>query len=217
MTVKELFDFIKGVRPGFAFTDAQLTVWLNEIEGHVQTDIWLLEPAVDETQTGLVEYDSTIDTETGEMVDANHELLVPFPWNKLYRYFLLMSIDLANGEYQRYANSYELFNEAYEEYAGWYAQHVSPANGDAITRGYYISAYQFAARGGYTGTEKEFYEALGKVNEAIGSAASAAASAADAETSADEAGMPERKRSSMRILAGSGRSRPALRNTWMRR
>lgn len=163
MTVKELFNFIKGVRPGFAFTDAQLTVWLNEIEGHVQTDIWLLEPAVDETQTGLVEYDSTIDTETGEMVDANHELLVPFPWNKLYRYFLLMSIDLANGEYQRYANSYELFNEAYEEYAGWYAQHVSPANGDAITRGYYISAYQFAARGGYAGTEEEFYETLGGI------------------------------------------------------
>jgi len=157
MTVRELFDFIKGVRPGFAFNDAQMMVWLNEIEGKVQTDIMLLDPAVGEdgTVTGLVEYDVT--------TDMNTELIVPFPWNKLYRYFMLMSIDLYNGEFQRYGNSFAQFNEAYEEYSAWVAQNLAPANGNAVAHGYYLTAYQFAVRGGFTGTTEEFYEVLGRL------------------------------------------------------
>ena len=158
MTVSELFDFIKGVRPGFAFTDAQMMVWLNEIEGKVQTDILLLEPSVSEDgkTTGFIEYDATIDPETGKMVDAETELIVKFPWNKLYRYFMLMSIDLYNGEYQRYANTFALFNEAYEEYSAWVAQNIAPANGNAVAHGYYLTAYQCAVNGGYTGTAHDF-------------------------------------------------------------
>lgn len=154
MTVRELFDFIKGVRPGFAFSDAQMMVWLNEIEGKVQTDIMLLDPAVNEdgTVTGLVEYDVTTDMDT--------ELIVPFPWNKLYRYFMLMSIDLYNGEFQRYGNSFAQFNEAYEEYAAWYAQNIAPANGLAVAHGYYLTAYQFAVKGGFHGTAADFGRAL---------------------------------------------------------
>ena len=169
MTVKELFDFIKGVRPGFAFTDEQMMVWLNEIEGKVQTDILLLDPAVNEdgTATGLVEYDATIDPATQKMVDADTELIVPFPWNKLYRYFMLMSIDLYNGEYQRYGNSFALFNEAYEEYSAWVAQNIAPANGNAVAHGYYLTAYQFAVKGGFTGTAADFAKALGQFNTVV--------------------------------------------------
>ena len=161
MTVRELFDFIKGVRPGFAFSDAQMMVWLNEIEGKVQTDILLLDPAVGEdgTVTGLVEYDVT--------TDMNTELIVPFPWNKLYRYFMLMSIDLYNGEYQRYANTFDLFNEAYEEYSAWVAQNLAPANGNAVAHGYYLTAYQFAVNGGFKGTTADFAKALGQISTVV--------------------------------------------------
>ena len=157
MTVAELISFVNSVRPGHAFTDAQLVEWINECEAKIQTDIMLIEPA------DVIEYDSTIDAETHKMVDADTELLAPHPWDKIYRYFLYMMIDMANGEANRQANSEVQYNEAYHEYAGWYASHIAPANGLAEAHGYYISAYAYAVRGGYTGTLRDFYETLGDI------------------------------------------------------
>lgn len=177
MTITKLFNFVNSVRPGHAFTDAQLLVWLNECEARVQTDIMLIDPV------DVVEY--TLPD------DANTDLFVPFPWDKIYRYFMYMMIDIANGEADRQANDTALYNEAYEEYAGWYAAHVAPANGQAEMMGYYISAYAYAVRGGYTGTIQDFYETLGDIGSISAQtedwAAQAQEAADAAQDSADDA------------------------------
>lgn len=41
MTIKEIIDFVDGIKPN-AFSNQQKTMWLNEVEGLVQTDIMLL-------------------------------------------------------------------------------------------------------------------------------------------------------------------------------
>lgn len=184
MTIQALFDFVNSVRPGHAFTTAQMLEWVDECESRVQTDIMLIEPA------DVIEY--------GPDTALTTELIVPHPWDKIYRYFLYMMIDLANGEIQRYANSYELYNEAYQEYAGWYAAHIAPATGNVEQRGYYISAYAYAVMGGYTGTREDFARALGDIEtvtaetqdwaeQAREAATSSQSSADDAAASAEQA------------------------------
>lgn len=145
MTLNELITFVRGVRPGIAFDNSTLVTWANEIEGRVQTDIMALDTS------SITEYS----TET-----LTSALLVPEPFSKLYRYFLYMMIDLSNGEYKRYANSYALFNEAYEEYSGWYATKYAPRTGLAEFRGYYLSAYGVAVKNGFAGTETEWLATL---------------------------------------------------------
>lgn len=40
MTLKEVIDFVDGIKPN-AFSPQQKTVWLNEVEGFVQTEVFL--------------------------------------------------------------------------------------------------------------------------------------------------------------------------------
>lgn len=44
MTIKEVFDFVDSMRPN-GFTEAEKTIWLNEVEGKIQTEVMLLSPA----------------------------------------------------------------------------------------------------------------------------------------------------------------------------
>lgn len=146
MRLRELIAEVDALRPGNAFTEAAKTTWVNEVEGKVCTDIWMLSPA------DAVEYKWDEDQET--------ELAVPKPYYKLYRYWLIAMMDMANGEWRNYADSHALFNEAWEEYAGWYGYHVNPAVGNAERDGYYLSAYALATKHGYDGTEEEWILSL---------------------------------------------------------
>lgn len=44
MTIKEIIAFVDDIKPN-AFSNRQKTVWLNEVEGLVQTDVFLLAPS----------------------------------------------------------------------------------------------------------------------------------------------------------------------------
>ena len=144
MRLRELIAEVDALRPGNAFSEAAKTTWVNEVEGKVFTDIWMLSPS------DVVEYSWEEDQEA--------ELAVNKPYYKLYRYWLIAMMDMANGEYRNYADSHALFNEAWEEYAGWYGYTVNPAIGNAERDGYYLSAYALAVKHGYIGTEEEWLE-----------------------------------------------------------
>ena len=45
------------------------------------------------------------------------DLITPSPYHKVYVYWLLVQIDLANSDYDRYNNDLQMFNAAWEEYA----------------------------------------------------------------------------------------------------
>lgn len=177
MKISELISYIRGVRPeapATALPDAVIYSFVNEIEGLVQTEVLLLSSA------DIITY---APSETEDPV-----LLVAAPHDKIYRAYVSAMVDFANGEYARYQNGMELFNEWWQEFQSWYALRYDPASGRGEERGYYVSAYAIAVKHGFTGTEEEWTSALeASIAAAAEEAAAAGVSAAAAKDSAAKA------------------------------
>lgn len=120
MKLRELISYIDSVKPS-AFSSETKCVWVNEVEGAVQMQIMLLSPA------DLITYDWNTDGDT--------VLLVPEPYTKLYYAYLQAMIDFSCGEYSAYANTMELYNRFWNEFASWYALRNDPAAGNVNSAG----------------------------------------------------------------------------------
>ena len=144
MKIRELLEYMEATK-SHVYPDSALYLWLNELEGRVQLDVFLLAPSE------VVEYDSAKDGETTLLVDS--------PYSGIYRYWLTAMIDLANQEYDRYSNDMELFNGAWNEFACWFAE-TQGTTGDGVKHGFYLSAYGIAVKHGYQGTEEEWLASL---------------------------------------------------------
>lgn len=143
MILSKIIQMVDDIKPN-AFTPDTKTAWINEVEGYVQTEVMLINDIV------RYDYDS----------DQNTELLVAAPHDKLYWTYLTAMIDFANGEYSKYANTMEMYEAFMGEYMRWYAQKFRPADGQAESWGYYISAYGIAQKHGYGGSEEEWLESI---------------------------------------------------------
>ena len=62
----------------------------------------------------------------GETEIGTTELLIPFPYDELYLRYLLMRIDLENGELDRYNNEAAQFNRLWQSFAGQYCRTHRP-------------------------------------------------------------------------------------------
>lgn len=150
-TLKSVIEYVDEIKPN-AFSNEAKTQWVNECEGLVQTEVLLLADAE------LISY--SYDT------DKDKELLVKHPHVKIYWAYLTAMIDFANGEYNKYQNTMQMFNAFFGEYMRWFALWYHPADthgendGEDGWRGYYISAYGLAVKHGYEGTESEWLESL---------------------------------------------------------
>ena len=113
MRLKELLEFVDGIKPN-AYAEIQKTKWVNDCEGMVQTQVFLLAP---EEITGY-----------GWPEDEDAELLVSPPHDKLYLSYLYAMIDFANGEYGKYQNSMQMFNAEFSEFMRWFANMYRPAD-----------------------------------------------------------------------------------------
>ena len=120
MTLAEIIAQVDEVKPN-AFSNEAKTIWLNEIEGKIQTDVFLL--AVEDVQQYTY------------AEHKDHMMLVNAPHSKLYRAYLEAKIDYANGEYNKYQNTMQMFNEFYNEFVIWFARNYRPAE---THRGKYI-------------------------------------------------------------------------------
>lgn len=145
MTLSSIIQQVDDIKPN-AFTNDTKTAWINEVEGLVQTEVMLL--AIDD----VIQYDYE--------TDKNTVMLVKPPHDKIYWTYLTALIDFANGEYNKYQNTMQMFNSYFGEYMRWYALHYRPADGEAIEQGYYISAYGIAVKHGYEGTEEQWLASL---------------------------------------------------------
>lgn len=118
MVLKDLIDYVDEIKPN-AFSDNTKTAWVNEAEGLVQTEVflWASEQII------------TYDYET----DKDKTLLVKPPHDKLYWAYLAAMIDFANGEYNKYQNTMQLFNSYFGEFMRWFALRYRPADFDYIT------------------------------------------------------------------------------------
>ncbi|MBQ2255829.1 MAG: hypothetical protein II330_03105 [Clostridia bacterium] len=105
MTIKELFDYVNEIRPNSYGNQTKL-VWVNEIEGAVQTEIMGILPA------NVINYKDN--------VDLNTTLLVGAPHAKLYAWYMIAMIDLVTMGSGAFENSQKVFRKFWDEYARWY-------------------------------------------------------------------------------------------------
>ena len=153
MTILEAIELADAIKPN-AFDTATKIRWLSEVEGQIQADIWLLAPEE------WVEYDENTPTDTQLLVTGGH--------SKIYRAYLCAMIDLANGEYDHYANTSAVANDYLQEYELWYARVYHPADTwREIRKGCYFTAYGLAVKHGYDGTEEEWLETLHGVSPTV--------------------------------------------------
>ncbi len=91
-------NYKKGTRVGVKLSgEWNVFVALNDVTSSVS-------PQKDETNWKRVPY----------------ETYVGFPHDKLYYLYIIAMMDLANHEYNKYANDMEVYNAAYDEFAKWW-------------------------------------------------------------------------------------------------
>ena len=60
--------------------------------------------------------------------DKDKELLAQPPHDKIYWAYLTAMIDFANGEYNKYQNTMQVFNSFFSEFMRWFALNYHPAD-----------------------------------------------------------------------------------------
>lgn len=160
MTISEAISQTRKLS-GNAVDDNTMCRWLSELDGRLMLDFY----------------------KGGEWMsyslpqDADHELLVPFPWDELYVHYLEAMVYYSNGEFERYRNSYEMYNKKELDFRQWYARTHVPITLDMLQKRdctvvmepqdqrcsrpfWYLSAYGIAVRHGYKGSVDEWLAEL---------------------------------------------------------
>lgn len=145
MTATILFERLRQLKPIPAeIDDTILLDWLNQVEGQILHEIFLL--ALSE----ITPYATT----------PAEALAAPYPYDGIYLLWLEAQVDFANGEYERYTNTMQRYNTAWNDLARHIAKCIRPVYGRPVEQGYYLSAYGIAKAHGYTGTEAEWLASL---------------------------------------------------------
>jgi len=109
MKIQEALQWVDEVKPN-AFSAAVKTGWL-------AADVFLMAPA----ELAQFRY--------AWPADKDRPLLVAPPHDDIYTAWLQAKIDEANGEYNKYQNTMQLYNEAYGSFLRWFCQLYDPVQG----------------------------------------------------------------------------------------
>lgn len=118
MTVGDAIRFVDTIKPN-AFPDEAKILWLSQLEGKLAGDVFLMAPA----EIRKFDYSQLAKTKAKAKV-----LLVDPPHDNLYTEWLKAQIDHENGEYSKYQNTMQMFNERYNEFVAWFAGIYRPAD-----------------------------------------------------------------------------------------
>lgn len=107
MNISEVINRINTMKPS-AYTEKDMIAWLSDLDKKIYRELlsWHHIPFCFEPK----EY-----TEA----DMGRELLVKEPYADIYPLWISAQIDFNNMETNRYANSYAMFNHAYQDYADY--------------------------------------------------------------------------------------------------
>lgn len=109
MTLLEAIHTTDAQTPN-KYTQEEKVAWLSTVEGMIKTQI------IDTHEGG----ENITFSKYDENTDLYTELLVPHPYDELYIRFLETKINYANGEYTRYNNSAEAFEDALSAFRNYY-------------------------------------------------------------------------------------------------
>lgn len=91
-------------------TRTDILAEVREIRPNEYADEWVLKQ-IDELRQRIIREL----LEGYEIPARGGELLTPSPYHRVYLYWVLVQIDLANSEYDRYNNDLMLFNTSWDE------------------------------------------------------------------------------------------------------
>lgn len=154
-TIREIIERVDELRPN-AFTEKMKLAWLSELEGKIAADVMLMN--IDEICTLELKYPDSMDTEP----------MVRYPHQDIYVYWLQAQIDYANGEYNKYQNSMEMYNQHYGNFVRWFANTYEPAHGYPDKPWpdgwedppYYLTPYGQAVKNGFQGSLEDWLSSL---------------------------------------------------------
>lgn len=109
MTVKEAITLVDRLKPN-KFSEEDKIKWLSDIDGLIVREL------IDTHENPPFEGDFA--GYTAESIDS--EMIAPYPYDILYRWYLESQIDLGNMEITKYNNTKTLFNNAYVNYTDHY-------------------------------------------------------------------------------------------------
>lgn len=115
MTIIEAINRIDDLKPN-GYGQPQKVRWLSDLDGIIKTEI--IDTHKDGENVMFAGYDESTPLDT--------VLLVPAPYDDIYRYYLEAQIDYANGEYGKYNNSISMYNTAYAAYEKHYNRKHMP-------------------------------------------------------------------------------------------
>ena len=104
MNLIKVLDMANKVRPNAAHDDIKVQLLFQQLEGDVAEMLGVDPPEY--------EYDPS------NPVDI--ELLMPFPYDDIYLWFLCSQIDIMNEETALYADDAAMFNSAWARAKAWY-------------------------------------------------------------------------------------------------
>jgi hypothetical protein len=110
MTLNEAIAKIDSLKPN-QYTFAEKVAWISDVDGRIYRDlITKHENPEEKTWDGPYDEDSS----------SALVLLAYEPYTDLYIYYMMAMIDQYNGEYTRYSNDMEQFNNSYQAFADDY-------------------------------------------------------------------------------------------------
>ncbi len=110
LTAKEAITRARSFRANAAADDVMLS-WLSELEGRIQTEIFLLDVH-----------------DIVPVTDADAVLFAKYPHDGIYVSYLIMQTDAYQKEYESYSASKLRFDTEYEAFARYMAENHMPAN-----------------------------------------------------------------------------------------
>ena len=110
MTVSEIISMVDSRKANRVSTAAKID-WLSNLDGQICRDVF-------ETHEGNPVQGEFIGYVEGR--DEDRQLLVPFPYNAVYRWYLESQIDLANTEINTYTQSSTMFTNEYRAFADYW-------------------------------------------------------------------------------------------------
>ena len=118
MTIIEAINRVDALKAN-GYEQSQKIGWLSDLDGIIKAEI------IDTHEGGEnVTFEGYNDNTPIDTV-----LLVPAPYDDVYRYYLEAQIDYANGEYGKYNNSMSMYNTVYAAYAKYYNRKYMPKSG----------------------------------------------------------------------------------------
>jgi len=120
MKLQQAIDRVDEMRPNMQSRTLKLD-WLSELDGLIWKEIIVkhhLLPGEEIRLAAPPEYD--------EDTDEGTELLVRFPYDNIYLYWLMAKIDEQTLEQNKYNNDRAMFNASYESFSDYWTRNHMP-------------------------------------------------------------------------------------------